>query len=190
MGVAAFSIVNQMTKEHTKISKFLSFVLRHNPQSIGIELDENGWADIAALIDRTQKFALSQELIAEVVRTNDKQRFALSKDGLKIRASQGHSIKIDLEYKAVTPPDILYHGTASRFLASIMKQGLTRQNRQHVHLSADIDTAQKVGSRHGTPVILTIAARELHQFGQAFYLSDNKVWLTEKVSVRALSREG
>ncbi len=177
-----------MSKEHTKISKFLSFVLRHNPQSIGLELDEKGWADVSGLIEKSTKLALTPKLIAEVVRCNDKQRFALSEDGLKIRASQGHSIKVDLGLEPVIPPDILYHGTASRFLASIMKQGLTRQNRQHVHLSADEETAKKVGSRHGIPVILIIAAGNLHQTGQSFYLSDNQVWLTEKVPVQAISR--
>lgn len=183
-----FYIKEIMTKEYTKISKFLSFVLRHNPQSIGLELDENGWADVASLIAKSNKLTLTNELIRQVVKTNDKQRFALSEDGLKIRASQGHSIAVDLALEAVQPPDILYHGTASRFLASIMKQGLTRQNRQHVHLSADRETALKVGSRHGIPVILVIDAARLYQQGQAFYLSDNKVWLTEKVPVTALSR--
>ena len=167
----------------TKTSKFLSFVLRHNPQAIGLQLDEQGWASvdelIAAATERGTK--LSREMIRDVVATNDKKRFALSEDGSRIRANQGHSVKVDLGLEPVTPPEFLFHGTATRFMTSIRTQGLKPSGRHHVHLSPDRETALKVGSRHGVPVILRVEAGRMHAEGAVFYRSENGVWLTDRV---------
>jgi putative RNA 2'-phosphotransferase len=174
-----------VSSQYTKVSKFLSFVLRHQPDAIGLTLDANGWANMDELISNANQSkevnALTRELIEEVVASSDKQRFAISEDGTRIRANQGHSVKIDLQLKPMTPPEILYHGTAIRFLDDILKDGLNAQQRQHVHLSKDVETATKVGQRYGKPVILNIKARLMHEQGFVFYLSDNGVWLTDEV---------
>lgn len=175
-------------KELKKASKFLSFILRHCPEDIGLELDDNGWADISDIIDKSSaQITLSKELVEEVVFTSDKQRFKLSGDGLRIRANQGHSINVNLDLKASHPPGELYHGTATRFLESIMKEGLKSGQRQHVHLSTDIDTARSVGQRYGKPVILKVDSGNMSKQGFTFYLSDNDVWLTEHVPANFLS---
>ena len=168
-------------------SKFLSLILRHQPEKIGLELDSNGWADINELIEKSKKVKLTQELIDKVVAKDNKQRFIINDD--KIRANQGHSINIDLALEAVEPPDILYHGTATRFLESIMKEGLTKQSRQHVHLSKDIETATMVGKRHGKVVILKVDAKKMFEEGHEFYLSENGVWLTDSVGVEFLKEK-
>jgi putative RNA 2'-phosphotransferase len=174
-----------MSIEHTKVSKFLSYVLRHKPDAIGLTLDEQGWADIAALIENTnatdQGFTLTRSLLQTVLDSNDKKRFTISDDGKKIRAAQGHSVGIDLQLKPVEPPEFLYHGTATRFLPSILQEGLKPQQRQYVHLSQDIQTATKVGQRYGKPVVLTIKARLMFEEGSKFYLAENGVWLTNEV---------
>jgi len=172
-----------------KTSKFLSFVLRHQPQSIGLQLDEQGWVSLETLVDAARKHgkSLNQEQIRDIVARNDKQRFALSKDGSQIRANQGHSIAIDLGLKASEPPETLFHGTAKRFLPSILQTGLKPSGRHHVHLSADYDTAWKVGARHGSPVVLHIEAKLMHADGALFYRSDNGVWLTDNVHIKHLS---
>jgi putative RNA 2'-phosphotransferase len=172
-----------MSERITKTSKFLSFVLRHRPERIGLALDDQGWAFIDDLIAcaAANGRALDRALIEEVVATNDKQRFALSDDGLRIRASQGHSIDVELGLEPRLPPASLFHGTADRFLGSIRRHGLIRGRRHHVHLSADRDTALRVGSRHGQPVILIVDAAGMHAAGHAFFLSANGVWLTESV---------
>lgn len=166
-----------------KISKFLSYVLRHDPASIELKLDENGWAEVQELIKCASKHRkhFSLEKLHEVVDTNDKQRFSISEDGKRIRASQGHSIKIDLALEAISPPDKLYHGTAVRFLDSIFNDGLQSKNRHHVHLSKDTATALTVGQRHGKPAILEIDAKSMSADGYLFYCSANGVWLTETV---------
>ena len=164
-----------------KISKFLSLLLRHNPQTIGLKLDTNGWADIDEIIEKSKNIELNRALIDEVVAKNDKQRFVIKEN--KIRANQGHSIDVDLEFKSVTPPNMLYHGTATRFLDSIMKTGLTKQKRQHVHLSKEIATAIAVGKRHGKVVLLEIDSKKMFDNGYKFYLSENGVWLTDVVPV-------
>ncbi|UJB17943.1 MULTISPECIES: RNA 2'-phosphotransferase [Lysobacter] len=168
----------------TKTSKFLSLVLRHEPEAIGLTLDANGWADIEELIDLANASGkpVTRALIDEVVRDNDKQRFAISEDGLRIRANQGHSIEVDLALTALEPPATLYHGTATRFAKSIRNLGLVKQSRQHVHLSSDQATAIKVGSRHGKPLVLKIRSGEMHARGLAFFRSENGVWLTEAVA--------
>jgi len=170
-----------------KVSKFLSLLLRHKPETIGLKLDKNGWADIDELIEKSKKIKLTRALIDEVVADNDKQRFII--EGDKIRANQGHSIKVDMEFKAVTPPDTLFHGTATRFLESIMETGLSKQKRQHVHLSKNIETATAVGKRHGKVVILEVDAKNMSEEGYEFYLSENGVWLTDNVPVNYLKEQ-
>jgi putative RNA 2'-phosphotransferase len=170
-------------QQRTKISKRLSYILRHAPDSVGLTLDENGWASVQ---DLRTKFGspLSIEDLNEVVETNEKKRFAFNDDLTKIRASQGHSIEIDLAYQPTTPPEFLFHGTATRFLESIKKDGLLKGSRHHVHLSLDEVTARKVGARHGSPVILTLKSKEMYEAGYVFYVSENDVWLTEHVPTR------
>lgn len=172
-----------MKDRRVKTSKFLSLVLRHKPEEIGLKLDSQGWVLVSQLLQacNAHGFPLSYEELQEVVTTNDKQRFSFSKDGQSIRASQGHSIKIDLGYQAVEPPETLYHGTAERFLGSIEVDGIRKGKRHHVHLSRDINTAMKVGRRHGKVVVLEVASGKMHGCGHDFYLSENGVWLTEYV---------
>ncbi|APG31153.1 RNA 2'-phosphotransferase [Granulibacter bethesdensis] len=175
-----------MTQSLTTASKFLSYILRHKPDAIGLTLDPEGWANIQELIAKAD-ITIDLELLHEVVNTSDKKRFAISNDGLYIRANQGHSIEVDLGLEPVEPPEFLYHGTADRFLDSIKNNGLYPQNRQYVHLSADTDTANKVGQRHGKPVILTIHALQMHQKGHEFFQAQNGVWLTKSVPTEAIS---
>lgn len=171
-----------------KISKYLSFILRHEPGSIGLVLSDEGWADLNELIEKTNKFKLTKMLIYKVVETNDKKRFLISDDGLKIKANQGHSIKVNLELEALTPPDFLLHGTAERVLDLIFKQGLTKQGRHHVHLSETQKTAISVGSRYGKPVLLKIDSQQMHQDGIEFFKTENDVWLVDKVLIKYLQR--
>jgi putative RNA 2'-phosphotransferase len=176
-----------LSKLHTETSKFLSFVLRHEPQAIGLTLDTEGWADIAALIDKASASGhqLNLDLIGAVVAGSDKKRFTLSDDGKRIRAAQGHSTQqVAIGYAEKTPPEFLYHGTATRFLESINQQGLLPGSRQHVHLSADAETATLVGQRHGKPVVLTIKALQMHQQGFNFFQAENGVWLTKAIDCR------
>lgn len=172
-----------MKKGNIKISKFLSYVLRHKPESIDLKLDRNGYALVDELIkcaaENDKKF--SREQLREVVATDDKQRFSFSEDGHRIRANQGHSIKVDLALEAIEPPEKLYHGTATRFLESIFQHGLQARSRQHIHLSQDMETAIKVGQRHGKPVVLEIEAQRMNEDGYQFYCSENGIWLTDKV---------
>lgn len=173
-----------MTKTSAiKISKFLSLVLRHRPEKIGLRLDPAGWVEVAELLRACQQHGvpLSRAELETVVAANDKQRFAFNEDKTRIRANQGHSVEVELGYQPAQPPELLYHGTVERFLASIMAQGLRKGQRRHVHLSADKTTAAKVGARRGKPVILTIRSGQMHREGYAFYLSANGVWLTDHV---------
>ena len=164
-------------------SKFMSLILRHKPETIGLTLDANGWADIDELLRlaKARGKALDRKVIEQVVADNDKQRFIISEDGSRIRANQGHSISIDLALTPREPPSVLFHGTATRFLDSIREQGLLHGNRQHVHLSLEQATAVNVGRRHGKPVILEVAAKRMREEGHIFFLSENGVWLTEHV---------
>jgi putative RNA 2'-phosphotransferase len=169
-------------------SKLLSYVLRHRPDSIGLRLDANGWADVDVLLQRLAEHgkAVDRALLERVVADNDKQRFAFDAGRTRIRASQGHSIQVDLALQPAQPPDVLYHGTASRFLKSILASGLRAGNRRHVHLSGDADTARRVGARHGFPVILHVDTARMRADGAVFYRSDNGVWLTGPVAPRYL----
>ncbi len=165
------------------VSKFLSFVLRHKPEEIGLTLDANGWAEVDELIRLSHQHGqrFTRHLLEQVVAENDKKRFAFSEDGLRIRASQGHSVEVDLALAPAHPPEFLYHGTAARFVDSIRREGLHSAGRQHVHLSPDRGTATKVGQRHGKPVVLVVRASEMAGNGFAFFLSANGVWLTDRV---------
>ncbi|MBG9374772.1 RNA 2'-phosphotransferase [Panacibacter sp. DH6] len=169
----------------THLSKLLSYILRHKPGEYGIVLDENGYANVDELIQRLNEHHVNIDFatLQHIVDTNNKKRFAFNEDGTKIRASQGHSVGVELGYTEQQPPAILYHGTVEKFLASIMKDGLQKMNRHHVHLSADTTTATKVAERRGKPIILEIKAGEMFAAGYAFYLSANGVWLTEHVHV-------
>jgi len=174
-----------MNRKSVKTSKFLSLVLRHKPEKIGLILDPMGWANVDELIVKANQAGvhLNTELLQQVVEQNDKQRFSLSDDGLRIRANQGHSIPVELGLEPVEPPELLFHGTAARFLTSIQKQGLLSKGRNHVHLSPDEQTAIKVGKRHGKPVVLVIKVGQMLEDGHRFFLSANGVWLTERVPV-------
>ena len=167
----------------TITSKFLSLVLRHKPEEIGINLDPAGWVVVSDLLDACKRhgFQITFEELETVVATSDKKRFAFNEDKAMIRANQGHSVEVELGYQPQEPPDILYHGTAERFLSSIREKGLVKGSRHHVHMSKDVETAKKVGQRHGKPVVLKIKSKLMHQSGAIFYLSDNGVWLTEQV---------
>lgn len=178
------------TNTYVKLSKFLSLVLRHKPETIGIQLDKNGWTDVQILLQKIQQFgkAIDLKTLQAVVDNNDKKRFAFNEDRSKIRANQGHSLKIELGYTPQTPPDILYHGTVERFLESIFQTGLDKRQRHHVHLSSEIATATNVGKRRGKPVILKINTLKMHADGFLFYLSKNGVWLTEKVPLKYINQ--
>ncbi len=172
-----------MSKSLESQSKFLSLILRHTPERIGLTLDSNGWADLSLLLQLANSHGtnLTHESVLEIVATSDKKRFALNADQSKIRASQGHSIRVDLGFEPKPPPEFLFHGTASRFLDSIRAQGLQPGDRQHVHLSSTESTAIEVGQRHGKPIVLKIDALIMHSKGHQFYLSENGVWLTASV---------
>ena len=175
----------------TKMSKFLSYVLRHAPESIDLSLDATGWVGVDELLAAAQRHGkvLSRAELEYVVANNAKKRFAFSADGLRIRANQGHSVEVDLAYAPAEPPEMLFHGTATRFLESIRRTGLLKQARHHVHLSADEATALAVGQRHGKPVVLRVFAAQMRAGGFVFFKSANGVWLTETVPPQYIGRE-
>ncbi|CAD7694867.1 unnamed protein product [Ostreobium quekettii] len=166
-----------------KISKRLSYVLRHRPDSAGLELGNGGWIRVDDLLAAlaSNGNAVTQPVLERVVAENDKQRFEFSEDGLRIRARQGHSAEVDLGYEPATPPDVLYHGTATRHLESILQQGLVKGHRHHVHMSTDKETMIQVGMRHGKPVLLAIDAKRMVADGFKFCVTGNGVWLTDHV---------
>lgn len=168
---------------YKQISKKLSLLLRHKPELYHLELDAQGWCEVDALLAAFRKNGqlLDRLTLEAVVAQNDKQRFAFSPDGTRIRANQGHSIAVQLEYTAQEPPAVLFHGTATRFLSSIYEKGLLKQQRHHVHLSPDVETASKVGVRHGKLAMLKVDAARMFMDGHQFFRSDNGVWLTEQV---------
>lgn len=165
------------------ISKFLSLVLRHEPQRIGLTLDAAGWCSVQDLLERLAAAGhpQSREQLQAVVDTSDKKRFALSGDGTRLRANQGHSVDVDLGLSPAQPPAVLHHGTASRFLPSILAAGLDKRGRHHVHLTTSLDIARSVGRRYGTVVVLDVDAAEMSADGHQFFRSDNGVWLTDAV---------
>ena len=168
-----------MSKDNlVKKGKHLSFLLRHDTE---YQFDKHGYREVNDLINN---HGYTKAELIEIVETNDKQRYEFNNDKTKIRARQGHSINVDVELKETTPPDVLYHGTATRFLDSIMKTGINKMSRNYVQLSTDIDTATTVGSRHGTPIILKVNSRKMSDDGIKFYLSNNNVWLTEYVDTK------
>lgn len=178
-------------KGDEKLGRFISMVLRHKPESIGIVLDEHGYADVKELLKAMNEKgkSIDMAILERIVAKNDKKRYSFNQDHTKIRANQGHSIAVDLQLQQKIPPKILYHGTATRFLESIQKRGLLKMSRQYVHLSKDIQTAVKVGQRHGKVVVLNVDAEKMVKDGYCFYLSDNGVWLCEKVPYQYLSIE-
>lgn len=178
-----------MNKELTQKSKFISLILRHKPSSANLTLDENGWADIPSLLSGAAQngIALTRDELIEIVDTNEKRRFVICPDTDRIRANQGHSINVDLELEQATPPDPLFHGTTVRFENSILEKGLVKMKRHHVHLSADLDTARAVGSRHGKILIFKVDTQAMLRDGHDFYLSKNGVWLTDAVPANYLT---
>lgn len=167
----------------------MSLVLRHKPEVIGLKMDKNGWVEVDELISKSKLKGhhFDRETLEHVVKTNDKKRFSFSDDGHRIRANQGHSLEIELELKPVRPPELLFHGTATRNLDSIFEKGLLKGTRQHVHLTENKTTAKKVGQRYGKPVILVLLSSDMHDKGYDFYLSENNVWLTDHVPPEFLS---
>ena len=171
-------------------SKFISLILRHKPETIGITLDEHGWANVDELIAGISKtHEINREILEEIVRTDNKQRYSFNEDKTLIRANQGHSIPVDVELEEVEPPKYLYHGTGEKFRESIDAEGLKPKSRLYVHLSEDIETATKVGSRHGKPVVYRVFAGWMHKNGFRFYRSVNGVWLTKDVPTKYIKRE-
>lgn len=181
--------MGEKTPDLTRISKYMSLILRHKPEVIGIRLDAHGWADVnELLVGIGRKYPINRDILEEIVRSDGKQRYAFNEDRTLIRANQGHSIHVDVEFPVTEPPETLYHGTARRFAASIEAQGLLPGNRLYVHLSPDQETAEKVGRRHGEPVIYLVSAGQMHRDGYLFYLSANGVWLTKAVPALYLKR--
>lgn len=171
------------------ISKYMSLILRHKPETIGITLDEHGWANVDELIAGIAKNnEFNMDILEEIVRTDEKQRYSFNDDKTLIRANQGHSISVDVELEEKEPPEILWHGTGEKYVSSIDLQGLIPKSRLYVHLSKDEDTAIKVGKRHGKPVLYHVRAKEMYDAGYKFYLSVNGVWLTKEVPLKYLDR--
>ena len=173
-----------------EVSKFISLILRHKPETIGISLDEHGWANVDELLAGIQKsFDITPEMLDEIVRTDSKQRYAFNEDKSLIRANQGHSIPVDVELEEKEPPEFLWHGTGKKYVNSIDKQGLIPKSRLYVHLSVDDETAKKVGKRHGEPILYHVKAKQMYNDGYKFYLSVNGVWLTAEVPLKYLEKK-
>ncbi|MFI3254218.1 MAG: RNA 2'-phosphotransferase [Eubacteriales bacterium] len=179
-----------MDNEH--FGKYLSYILRHNPQKIGVNMCENGWVSVDELvykINQNNSEQIDISVLYEIVENNNKKRYSFNSDKTKIRANQGHSIHVDVELKEITPPNTLYHGTATKYEGSIDKDGLIAKTRLYVHLSENIETALNVGKRHGTPLIYEIDCKSMVDENNIFYLSENNVWLTKYVPSRFLSKK-
>lgn len=170
------------------ISRYMSLILRHRPEVISISLDEHGWADVDDLINgiAEKNEGFNMEILEEIVKTDNKQRYSFNADKTLIRANQGHSVPVDVELEEKEPPEFLYHGTGEKYVSSIGTQGLIPKSRLYVHLSSDIDTAKNVGRRHGKEVVYRVTTRKMYQDGYKFYLSVNGVWLTKKVPLEYL----
>ena len=172
------------------ISKYIALILRHKPETIGISLDEHGWADVDELIKGISKtYEFDMGMLEEIVATDNKQRYSFNEDHTLIRANQGHSVPVDVELEEVEPPEALFHGTGEKYTASIDEQGLIPKSRLYVHLSGDKETAVKVGQRHGKPVVYVVKSGEMHKDGYIFFRSVNGVWLTKEVPVKFLIKE-
>lgn len=173
----------------TRISKYLSYLLRHHPEAAGLKLDEHGWAVITELIAAVRKkYPMNESLLEEIVQTDEKQRYAFSEDHQRIRANQGHSIPVDVELTEAVPPEFLYHGTAEKSVEKILEEGLKPMGRLYVHLSKDPSTAVKVGQRHGKPAVFLVRSEDMYRDGFRFFLSSNQVWLIPQVPARYLVR--
>lgn len=182
--------VKLMSKKDN-LSVFISLILRHKPETIGIKLDNYGYADVNELIGNINSTGrnINMEILEQIVKEDNKQRYSFNEDRSKIRANQGHSIKVNVELKKLRPPKCLYHGTTIRFLDNIKKEGIIRKNRLYVHLSNDIDTAIKVGKRHGIPIVLKVNTEKMYEDGYKFYLSENNVWLCEHIPFKYVKIE-
>lgn len=182
-----------MSKSLTELSKFLSLILRHKPSAANIELDEHGWANVEELIAGINQVDsnndIDMEKLEEIVRTDNKQRYSFSEDKTLIRANQGHSIPVDVELEEVVPPEYLWHGTATKYMESIDKEGLVPKSRLYVHLSGDEETAIKVGKRHGKLLMYKVHSSKMSQEGYKFYRSVNGVWLTKAVPAEYLEKQ-
>ncbi|MCI9352837.1 MAG: RNA 2'-phosphotransferase [Lawsonibacter sp.] len=173
----------EQSNSDIKLGRFLSLVLRHDPSAAGISLDGHGWADVKELlagVSRTGR-KIDMDTLERIVRENNKQRYSFNEDHTRIRANQGHSLSVDVELREETPPQYLYHGTATRFFPAIQREGIRKMSRQYVHLSGDFQTAMAVGRRHGSPVVITVDAQAMARDGVGFYRSENGVWLCEHV---------
>jgi putative RNA 2'-phosphotransferase len=177
-------------KQLVQISKFLSLVLRHQPELIGIELDQNGWVDVNDLLQKSNDYGqqFDRHILNHIVNTNSKKRFAFNETFDKIRASQGHSLTIELGYTNQKPPTLLFHGTSEKSVQSILSNGLEKRSRHHVHLSTNMEIALKVGQRHGKPVLFKVFSEQMFNDNYSFFISDNDVWLTECVPPKYLKR--
>lgn len=175
---------------YEKLSKYISMILRHKPEAAGICLDEHGWAKVDELLTGIKNTGreITMEILEEIVASDNKQRYSFNEDKTLIRANQGHSISVDVEMQELIPPEVLYHGTADRFLESILIQGLKPMGRKYVHLSRDIETAVNVGKRHGKPVVLKVDTKKMTEDGMKFYLSENGVWNTVMVPADYLEK--
>jgi putative RNA 2'-phosphotransferase len=173
-----------------QVSKYMSLILRHKPEVIGITLDEHGWANTNELVAGVKKKFpdFSKSWLYMIVETDEKKRYSFGNGLSKIRANQGHSIPVNLELEPETPPSWLYHGSALKYEKSIMEQGLIPKSRLYVHLSNDVETAINVGTRHGSPMIFRVNTKQMFEDGYEFFLSENRVWLTKEVPVRYLTR--
>lgn len=174
----------------TKMGKYLSLILRHKPEIIGIELDDHGWAEVSALIEGINKTGryIDKEILDKIVETNNKKRYQYNVNQTKIRANQGHSINVDVELQEKTPPNLLYHGTAKKSLEKIKKFGIKKMERLYVHLSKDVETAKSVGKRHGLPVVLVIDTKAMVKDGYIFYYSNNGVWLCDDIDYKYVKK--
>ena len=179
-----------MEKQERETSKFLSLILRHKPETVGISLDEHGWANVQELLNGMNKTTtIDMEMLEKIVAEDEKKRYSFNSDKMMIRANQGHSIQVDVELKKENPPDILWHGTGQKYVDSIDKDGLIAKSRLYVHLSTDYDMAKKVGSRHGKPVVYLVDAGRMVKDGFEFFLSENGVWLTKHVPTEYILKE-
>jgi putative RNA 2'-phosphotransferase len=191
VAVQAIKLENTRMENIVRISKFLSKHLRHAPEAIGITLESGGWVSVDTLLEACAKHGMriSREILNTVVAENNKQRFGFDETGTLIRANQGHSTNVELEFESLIPPDTLYHGTATKFLPSILETGIQRMKRHHVHLSSDLETASKVGSRHGKLAMLEVDTKAMVKAGFVFYRSKNGVWLVDSVPVKFLNQK-